>query len=227
MAWFDSFTLVMRSSVTALREKVENPERMIHQLIVDMEEELETVRAHVAEAIADEIQMGRRVDKAREEADQWMDRASRALKRGDETNAKSALDQKVRAEQHADMLHIECEKQKQQTAKLQQSVRELEDKIRQARHKQTLLLARMSRAESSRRIHNAMDQAGGRSAFAQFNRLEERVERAEAVDKAYDRMDGRDPDADELAHAFAEEEREARVLDEFEELKRRVDSESD
>jgi len=52
-----SVTLVMRSSITALREKLEDPERMLHQLILDMDEELCKVRSSVAEAIADEVQM--------------------------------------------------------------------------------------------------------------------------------------------------------------------------
>ena len=72
MKWLENFTLVMRSSITTLREKVEDPERMLHQLIVDMEEELEAVRAGVAEAIADEIQLGKRAQQAREESDQWL-----------------------------------------------------------------------------------------------------------------------------------------------------------
>lgn len=227
MKWFENFTLVMRSSVTALRERVEDPERMLHQLIVDMEEELETVRENVAEAIADEIQLGRRVQKARDEAGQWMDRAGSALKRDDERNAKSALEQKVLAEQRADSLDKEHEKQKEQTTRLQRSVQDLEDKIRQARQKRTLLLARLTRAESASKINRAMDQAESRSAFAQFGRLEQRVDRAEAMGEAYDRMEGRDPDAAELEHTFAEQERREQVHNELEELKRRVGAGND
>ena len=51
MNWINNFSLVMRSSITTLREKFEDPERMLHQLIVDMDEELESVRESVAEAI--------------------------------------------------------------------------------------------------------------------------------------------------------------------------------
>ena len=53
--WIESFSLVMRSNVTALREKVEDPERLLHQLLIDMEEEQHRVREAVAAAIADEI----------------------------------------------------------------------------------------------------------------------------------------------------------------------------
>src|SRR5204863_2459230 len=98
MTWFTNFTLVMRSSITALREKVEDPERMLHQLICDMEEELAAVRTSVAETLADEIQLARQVEQTREQADQWATRAETALKRSDEAGARSALEHKLRFE---------------------------------------------------------------------------------------------------------------------------------
>src|SRR5262245_36619274 len=126
MKWFDSFSLVMRSSITALREQVQDPERMIHQLVIDMEEEQARVRASGAGAIADEVLLRKKVEAAREESKQWMDRASSALRRGDESASKAALEQRILAEQRADSLDAEFAKQKDQTAKLQQSVRDLD-----------------------------------------------------------------------------------------------------
>ncbi|MBI2826974.1 MAG: PspA/IM30 family protein [Planctomycetia bacterium] len=222
MSWLENFTLIMRSSILTLREKVEDPERMLHQLIIDMEEELERVRASVAGAIADEIQLGERVQKAREEAEHWLERATTALRRGDEAAAKSALEQKALADERATSLDKEYAKQKEQTAKLQEAVRDLDAKIRQARQKQTLLLARLTRADSAQRIHTALNRTTSRSAFAQFNRLEQRVERAEAMSEAYDRLEGKDPDAVELERRFAETDRQERLQREFDELKRRV-----
>lgn len=222
MKWLDSFTLVMRSSITTLREKVEDPERMLHQLICDMEEELAAVRASVAEALADEIQLSKQVEQAREQADQWAARAESALKRGNETAAKDALDQQLRSEERVATLQETHEKQRAQAAKLQSSYRDLEDKIRQARHKRTLLIARLARANSARKINDALDQACSTSAFAEFSRLERKVDRAEALSDAYDRLEGRDPSAEELAEKFAGEERRERLEAEFAALKARV-----
>lgn len=222
MAWLENFTFVMRSSITTLRERIEDPERMLNQLIIDMEEELERVRASVAGAIADEIQLGCRAQAARQEADEWLNRATAALKRGDEEQSRVALDHKVRADRQAESLQAEYEKQKVETAKLHSAIRDLEEKVRQARQKRTLLLARMARAESSQRINRAIDRAHSRSAFAQFSRLEERVERAEAMSEAYDRLEGRDPDSAELERQFEETERRERLEAEFELLKERV-----
>jgi len=223
MNWFHNFSLIMRSSVTALRETVQDPERMIHQLLIDMEQELERVRESVASAIADEIQLRKQVEGAREEARQWLDRATAALRRGDEPGSKAALEQKVATEQRAAGLEGEYRKQQEQTAKLQRSVRDLEDKIRQARQKQTLLLARLVRAESEQRIDRALKQSTSRSAFAEFGRLERRVERAEAMSEAYDRLEGRDPTADELARQFDAHEQKEQMEKQFQDLKRRLD----
>jgi phage shock protein A len=222
MSWIERFSLVMRSNITLLRERFEDPERMLHQLLIDMEEELEGVRRSVAEALADEIQLRKQVDAARQEAELWLERAKSALARQDDDSAQAALDQKLRAAERADSLTKEYERQQQATRKLRDSVRDLEEKIRQARQRRTLLLARMTRANSTRRINAALDHAQGSSAFAQFHRLETKVDRAEALAEAYDRLDGRDPDAEELDRKFAEQARSDKLKQELEELRQRV-----
>jgi phage shock protein A len=222
MSWLANFSLVIRSSITGLCERFENPERMLNQLIIDMEEELERVRGNVAGVIADEIQLGRQVDKARVEVGQWHQRAAAALQRQDEAAAKAAIEQKVLAQKRAETLSKEHAKHNEETARLHRSIRDLERQIRQARHKRSLLVARLARVESARKIDQVMKQADSGSALAQFHRLEERVERAEALEEAYARLEDRDPKAEALAARFAEREQRDRVDKEFQELKRRV-----
>lgn len=222
MGWLDTFSFVMRANITTLRERFVDPERMLQQLIIDMDQELERVRGSVAGAIADQVQMEKRSVKAREEVDEWTRRATTAMERGDESSARLALEQKLRAGQRADSLAAELDKQRFQTDKLRSAVQELEDKIRQAKQKQTLLLARMARAESTNRIQSTLDRVQGKSAFAEFHRLEEKVEREEALSEAYERLDGRDPTTEDLARKFEEADQKELLAQEFEELKRRV-----
>lgn len=222
MSWIERFSLVMRSNISVLRERFEDPERMLHQLLIDMEEELHAVRGSVAEALADEIQLRQRVAAARTEAEQWRERATGAIGRGDEASGKAALEQKLLATERADALTQEYDKQQQQTRKLQEAVRGLEEKIRQARQRRTLLLARMTRAESTRQINAALGRAEGGSAFAEFQRLEAKVERSEALAEAYDRLDGRDPTAEELERKFAAQQRAAQLQQEFDALRQSV-----
>jgi phage shock protein A len=195
---------------------------MLHQLLIDMEEELERVRRGVAEALADEIQLRKQVETAREQADQWLARAKSAIERQDDASAEAALDQKLHAAERAEELSKEYERQQQATQKLRTAVRGLEEKIRQARQRRTLLLARMTRAKSTREINSALDRAQGVSAFAEFHRLESKVDREEALAEAYDRLDGRDPDADELERKFAQQKRSEQLRQEMNDLRQRV-----
>jgi phage shock protein A len=225
MSWYNRFTLVIQSNVSALLERFEDPERVLNQLILDMEEELERVRASTAAVIADEIQLGKRAAQARQEVGQWDEKAASALRRGDERMTKAALEQKLFTEQRADGLEAQHQKQKSETARLQDAVRDLEEKIRQANQRRSLLLARLVRAESARSIDQVLRNVEGTSAVAQFDRMEKRVERAEAMEEAYQRLEGRDPTAEELARQFAERERQERLQKEFDELKRKLSPE--
>ena len=219
MKWLNEFSLVMRSSVTSLREKIEDPEQMLHQLLIDMEEELDHVRSSVAEAIADEIQLRKRCQREQQNVDTWMTRAKDAMQRGDESTAKAALEQKLSTENRSEQFHADHDRQKSEVEKLQRSVHDLEDKIRQAKHKKTLLTARMARASSTQKINHALDRTHSKSAFAQFSRLEAKVDREEAVSEAWDRMEGKDPDAEELARKFEQDERDKKLSDELQRLK--------
>ena len=224
MTWLSQFSLVIRSSITSLREKVEDPERMLYQLILDMDEELCGVRSSVAEAIADEIQMRKRAEREHVELQKWGERALAAMKRGDEASAKSALNQKLIISERFEQYSSQHAAQLSEVTKLQNAVRDLEDKIRQAKQKKTLLTARMARANSTQKINGAIDRAGSQSAFAQFSRLEQKVERQESIVEAWDRMDGKDPEASELERQFELQERERSLSMELESLKTQVNS---
>lgn len=222
MSWLSQFSLVMRSSVTSLREAVEDPERMLHQMIIDMENELDSVRRSVAEAVADEIQMRKKCERERADAEVWAERATAALRRGDESSAAQALELKLAAADRADNLAEQHRKQQTEVAKLQSAVRDLEDKIRQAQQKKTLLVARMARANSTQKINAALERSTSQSAFAQFRRLEDKVERQEALGEAWERLDGKDPDAAELERKLQALERKEKLAAELELLKSQV-----
>lgn len=222
MKWLSQFSLIMRSSVTALREKMEDPERMLHQLIVDMEQELDRVRSSVAEAIADEIQMRKRIERERSESVRWNERAAAAIRRSDDGAARTAIDQKLLSDERVSRYTTEYSAQQAQVSKLKTAVQDLEDKIRQAKHKKTLLAARLVRAESAQKIHTAMDRATSQSAFAQFSRLEERVEREESLGEAWEQLDGRDHVAEDIEREFELTEHRARVEAELDALRSAV-----
>ncbi len=149
----------------------------------------------------------------------------RDAKKGRTNGTFHTREQKLSAQQRAEQYDAEHEKQVEAVNRLQEAVRELEDKIRQAVRKKTLLMARMTRASTTQNINAAMERCDSQSAFAQFSRLEGRVEREEALSEAWNRMDGRDPEAEELARKFEQSEREQRVEAGFQKLKANLGAE--
>lgn len=224
MKWFSQFSLIMRSNISSLCESVENPERMLQQLILDMQDELARVKQSVAEAIADEILMRKTVEREQSEVTLWSDRATTAVKRGDDESARAALKQQLSAQARADQYAREHAAQALEVRKLQDSVRGLEDKIRQARQKKTLLCAKLARASTTNKINSVIDRADSQSAFAQFNRLQQRVDREEAIGEAWQRLDGEQSECNELQRQFEQEEQTQELNDELENIKKRLQS---
>jgi len=222
MKWLSQFSLVMRSNITSLCEQVENPERMLHQLIIDMEEELGTAKRSVAEAIADEIMMRKTLGREASEVVLWGQRAEAALKHHDETSARAALQQRISASKRVEQYTKEHDTQAAEVLKLQDSIRNLQDKIRQAKQKKTLLTARLARASSTNKINSVIDRVDSQSAFSQFNRLEQRVEREEAVTEAWERLDGESSETNELRRQFETNEREEQLSAELETLRAKI-----
>lgn len=227
MKLFANFSLLVRSSLTSLRDKVEDPERMLHQLVLDMQDELERVRLTVADTVADEIQLRRKADKERQTAEDWLQKATSALQKKKESLAESALQQKAAADERAVRYETELKKQSVEVRRLRESVTDLEDRIRQAKQRKSLLAARLARAETTQKINSALDRTTRESAFAQFERFEERVERTEALTEAMEVMDGIDLTERELQREFEEDERTEAVARQLAELKRKLSSEED
>lgn len=191
MQWLDTFTLVMRTQTATLRERVENPRHLVHQLILDMEEELEVARQRVAAAVADELLLGREVENQAAKADSYMAQATEALKLGDESSAKAALARKRETEERRITLKEVYETQKEQARKLREAFLDLEQKIKQARRKQRILLAKLAISQLSDHLDeygteaDELDQSLSEAhrqeqLEREFEELKRRMENAEA-----------------------------------------------
>lgn len=222
MESLSEFFFLVRSHLTAWRERLEDPERVLHQWICDQEEELECLRHLVAAVMADETSLRQALDRAVADEAEWRLRATDARERRDLDALERCESEAVFASARAAGVRVELDGLSREASRLQASFRELESSLRQARHRRTLLVARMASAQTNDRFHRALDRATGDSASAEFGRLERDVERAEALNSAYDRLSRRPPDADAARLSLAINERRQRLEAELEVLQRRT-----
>jgi phage shock protein A len=179
MGIFDRFTTMLRSNINDLISRAENPEKMLNQLIVDMRSQLDKARQQVAQSIADEKKLEADSVAMRKQAEDWERRAMLAVQENRDDLAKQALVRYNEALQGAQQLHETWAKSKQETEALKASLRQLNDKIEEAKRKKNILIARARRAEAQQRIQDTLAGMGDKSAFESFERMQEKIEASE------------------------------------------------
>jgi len=206
MGIFDRLSTLIKSNLNDLISSAENPEKMLNQIIVDMRNQLAKAKQQVAAAIADEKRLKDQADAEFKLADDWEKRAMLAVQEGRDDLAKQAL---VRGQEHLEQGHVLAttwEAHKIETEKLKQSLRELNDKIEEAKRKKNLLLARQRRAEAQARISQTMSGLSENSAFEAFARMEEKITSNERQLQAAQEID-EEFSGDRLAGEFKQLER--------------------
>src|SRR3989442_8017115 len=75
MGIFDRLSTLIRSNISDLIARAEDPEKMLNQLIVDMRSQLAKAKQQVAGAIADEKRLAAQVEQEKKSAEDWEKRA--------------------------------------------------------------------------------------------------------------------------------------------------------
>ena len=179
MGLFDRLSTLLRSNINDLISRAENPEKMLNQLIVDMKTNLAKAKQQVASAIADEKKLQSDAENMKKQAEDWERRAMLAVQEGRDDMAKQALGRYNEHMQGAQQLHETWLKHKAETDALKLSLRQLNDKIEEAKRKKNILVARAKRAEAQQRIQETMSGMSDKSAFESFERMAEKIEATE------------------------------------------------
>ena len=179
MGLFDRLSAMLRSNINDLISRAENPEKMLNQLILDMKTQLAKAKQQVASAIADEKKLQGDAEALRKQAEDWERRAMMAVQEGRDDLAKQALGRYNEHLQSAQQLQETWLRHKVETDQLKLSLRQLNDKIEEAKRKKNILVARSKRAEAQQRIQETMSGLSDKSAFESFERMAEKIEATE------------------------------------------------
>ena len=225
MGIFSRLKTVISSNVNDLISKAEKPEKMLNQLIIDMQEQLLESKKAVAMAIADEKKLERELANQEAQAQEWEKKAMLAVRAGKDDLAREALLRKQEYDNASSEYRKQWEAQKESVEKLKESLRELQNKIEEAQRKKNLLIARAKRAEAQQKIQNTISSvSGNRSAFDAFDRMAQKVDQMEAQADAAKELEDLSNNAS-LERRFAELEKSDASADLLlEELKKKMDA---
>ncbi|MEL6441722.1 MAG: PspA/IM30 family protein [Cyanobacteria bacterium J06621_8] len=190
MGLFDRLSRVVRANVNDLVSKAEDPEKVLEQAVIDMQEDLVQLRQAVARAIATQKRTEQQYNKNQSEGNNWQQRAQLALSKGDENLAREALVRKKSYSDTANSLKIQLDQQCNQVATLKRNLIALESKISEAKTKKDMLRARANAAKANKQLQDSMSNMNTSSAMGAFERMEDKVMQLEAESDAAHELGG-------------------------------------
>ena len=222
MGIFDRFKRVVKSNLNEMISKAENPEKMLNQLIVDMNQQLIESKKSVASAIADEKRLERQVKENIAAGQEWERRAMLAVRAGKDDLAKEALVRKQEFDRTAAQYKEQWEAQHDSVEKLKSALRGLQQKIEEAQRKKNLLVARSRRAEAQKRINETIGGMSDTSAFEAFEQMSRRMDQLEAENEAMLEIEETERATDSLDQQFAQLESGGDAERLLEDLKKKI-----
>ena len=216
MSIFSRTRDIIAANFADLIDRAEDPSKMIRMIILEMEETLVEVRASAARSIADQKEMQRHVDRLDTLQADWADKAQLALSKDREDLARAALIEKKKAGDMADQLRREIAVLADSLSAYEADIEKLQNRLREARSRQSAIAARLESAENRVRLRKLMTSERVDEALARFDHLERRVDDAEGRADALDLAGAKPTLADEIAALAAKDH----IDDELEAMKR-------
>ncbi|MBZ4192750.1 MAG: PspA/IM30 family protein [Candidatus Contendobacter sp.] len=188
---FKRISDVISANINDLVDRVEDPERMIKQLIREMEENISSAREGVIDAVASEKLLSRELDSQRRQAEEWQHRARLALDAGNESLAREALTRKREHDGIAANLDASWLSARRTGERLKSQLRALEAKLEEARLKKGSLVARQRAAQAREQMDQVQDRfQTGLDLNHSFGRMADKVGEMEARMEAREELYG-------------------------------------
>ena len=184
MGLLERVSTLIRANLNDMIDRAEDPEKMIKQVILDMENQYLQVKTQVAVSIADQHMLEKKLHEQEDIAKGWMRKAEIAVDKGQDDLARAALDRFQTGQRLAQSFQEQVNDQKAQVDTLKSALFKLEQKLDEAKSKREVLLARHRRGVALDKAAKAQVALGDNSKSASFDRLKDRVQHTEATASA-------------------------------------------
>ena len=217
MALMERVTTLLRANLNDLVDKAEDPEKMLKQLVTDMENQLLQVKTQVAIAIADQHLLEKKTAEHETAAAAWKSKAALAVAKGRDNMAREALERSLSHMHMGKSFQEQLEDQRSEAEGLRSAFLKLQQKLAETRTHCDLLMAEHRRARTVGRSQQAHVETQADKSAASIDRYKSRISVQQAVNQATAELTA----GDSLEDRFAMLERDQQVEALLEELKRK------
>lgn len=184
MALLERVSTLIRANLNDLIDRAEDPEKMVRQVALDMQNQFMQVKTQVAIAIADLHLLENKKKENDAKHAEWMHKAELAVQKDKDDLARAAIDRAMSFRRFNSIFDEQIADQKTQVDILKNALLKLEQKLAEVQAKGDLLVAQHRRARAASKAGDAQMKIGDKSDSATFDRMKSRVLHAEATGKA-------------------------------------------
>jgi phage shock protein A len=188
MALLERVSTLIRANLNDMIDKAEDPEKLIKQVILDMQNQLLQVKTQVAITIADQHLLEKKRKENEDATVEWRRKAEMAVDKKQDDLARAALERSITYDELAKSFAEQVGDQKAEVDNLKNALNKLEAKLAEAQNKSDLLIAQHRRARALNKASDARAAMGDGSKAAVYDRLKRKVARDEAVAQAKTEM---------------------------------------
>ncbi|HET7872524.1 MAG TPA: PspA/IM30 family protein [Terriglobales bacterium] len=215
MALLERVTTLIRANLNDLIDKAEHPEKMLKQIILDMENQLLQVKTQVAIAIADQHLLEKKQKENEEKIADWNRRAEMAVEKKQDDLARAAIERSLHSKQLTESFTQQVADQKVQVETLKTALNKLQAKLDEARTKAEMLMAESRRARTLDKAADARLEVDGRNHGAAFDRMQNKVLRQSAIGQAKSGLLDETASVEDRFAQMEKEEQVNRILNEL------------
>ena len=184
MGLLERVSTLIRANLNDMIDRAEDPEKLIKQVILDMDNQYLQVKTQVAVSIADQHMLEKKLRENEAAGREWMRKAELAVEKQQDDLARAALDRYQTSQKLALSYGEQVGDQKLQVEALKNALIKLEQKLDEAKSKRDLFIARHRRSVALGKAARAQSAIGDQSKSAAFDRLKDRVNHTEAMASA-------------------------------------------
>ncbi len=184
MALLERVATLIRANLNDMVDRAENPEKLLKQIILDMQNQFLQVKTQVAIAIADLHLLEKKKKENADKEAEWMRKAELAVDKKQDDLARAALDRALGYKQFSVSFDEQIADQRAQVEILKQSLQKLDAKIAEAHAKADLLIAQSRRARAMDKATSAQIAADDHNKVATLERMKTKIQHAEAIGQA-------------------------------------------
>jgi len=146
---------IITVNINHLIDEAEDPEKMLKQLIREMDENIISLRMEVAKAIAAEKRLARHISETGVAIKTWQGNSEKAVGQGNDELARGAIARRLSEEKLLVQLQEQHKKALAASEIMKEKLKLLEDKIQEARRKKEVLIARKRSAQAQKKVFEA------------------------------------------------------------------------